>query len=74
MLSGQMTFGGLTAIVHLVGQLQAPFVNLSGVMPQYVAMLVIWEHKQLTSRELGKKLYLPLDTVVTKEFPDPIDA
>lgn len=39
MLSGQMTFGGLTAVVHLVGQLQAPFVNLSGVMPQYVAML-----------------------------------
>lgn len=39
MLSGQMSFGSLTAIVHLVGQLQAPFVNLSGVMPQYVAML-----------------------------------
>ena len=39
MLAGQMTFGGLTAIVHLVGQLQMPFVNLSGVMPQYIAML-----------------------------------
>lgn len=39
MMSGQMTFGGLTAIVHLVGQLQMPFVNLSGVMPQYIAML-----------------------------------
>ena len=23
---------------------------------------------------LGKKLYLPIDTVITKEFPDPIDA
>ena len=26
------------------------------------------------AEKLGKKLYLPLDTVVTKEFPDPIDA
>ena len=39
MLAGQMSFGSLTAVVHLVGQLQTPFVNLSGVMPQYVAML-----------------------------------
>ncbi len=26
------------------------------------------------AEELGKKLYLPLDTVITKSFPDPIDA
>ena len=26
------------------------------------------------AESLGKKLYLPIDTVVTKEFPDPIDA
>lgn len=39
MLLGQMSFGSLTAVTQLVGQLQAPFVNLSGVMPQYVAML-----------------------------------
>ena len=39
MLQGRMSFGSLTAVVQLVGQLQAPFVNLSGIMPQYVAML-----------------------------------
>ena len=38
MLKGQMSFGSLTAVVQLVGQLQAPFVNLSGIMPQYAAM------------------------------------
>ena len=38
MLRGQMTFGSLTAVVHLVGQLQAPFVNLSGFLPKYIAM------------------------------------
>ena len=39
MLRGQMSFGSLTAVIQLVSQLQAPFVNLSGVMPQYIAMV-----------------------------------
>ena len=43
MLQGQMSFGSLTAVTQLVGQLQAPFVNLSGVMPQYTAMIAAGE-------------------------------
>ena len=43
MLHGRMSFGSLTAITQLVSQLQAPFVNLSGVMPQYIAMLAAAE-------------------------------
>ncbi|MBQ2954296.1 MAG: ABC transporter ATP-binding protein [Clostridia bacterium] len=43
MLQGQMTFGSLTAVTQLVSQLQTPFVNLSGVMPQYVAMVAAAE-------------------------------
>jgi len=38
LLHGQMSFGSLTAVIQLVNQLQAPFVNLSGVLPKYVAM------------------------------------
>lgn len=38
LLLGQMSFGSLTAVTQLVSQLQTPFVNLSGVMPQYLAM------------------------------------
>ena len=38
LLKGTMSFGTLTAITQLVSQLQAPFVNLSGIIPQYVAM------------------------------------
>ena len=38
LLQGQMTFGSLTAVIQLVNQLQNPFVSLSGVLPQYVAM------------------------------------
>ena len=38
LLAGQITFGGLTAVTQLVSQLQSPFVNLSGILPQYAAM------------------------------------
>ena len=34
-----MTFGDLSAMTALVSQLQGPFVNLSGVLPQMIAML-----------------------------------
>ncbi len=35
---GVMSFGELTAVTQLVGQLQGPFVNLSSIFPKYVAM------------------------------------
>ena len=38
LLNGTMSFGSLTAVTQLVGQLQGPFVNLSAVIPQYIAM------------------------------------
>ena len=38
LLMGTTTFGSLTAVIQLVNQLQVPFSNLSGVIPQYVAM------------------------------------
>lgn len=37
-LVGAMTFGTMTAISQLVSQLQAPFVNMSGITPQYAAL------------------------------------
>ena len=39
LLHGRMSFGTLTAVIHLVNQLQTPFVDLSGVMPKYVTMI-----------------------------------
>lgn len=39
LLLGQMSFGSLTAVIQLVNQLQTPFVNLSGILPQYTAMI-----------------------------------
>ena len=39
LLQGRMSFGSLTAVMSLVSQIQSPFTNLSGVLPQYVASL-----------------------------------
>jgi len=39
MLLGQMSFGSLTAIIQLVNQLQAPFINITGSLPKYIAMI-----------------------------------
>ena len=39
LLHGQMSFGSLTAVIQLVNQLQTPLVEISGVLPKYVAML-----------------------------------
>lgn len=38
MLHGKLSFGSLTAVISLVNQLQTPFLNLSAVIPQYIAM------------------------------------
>ena len=37
--TGEITFGTLTAILQLVNQIQSPFAGLSGVVPQYYAIL-----------------------------------
>lgn len=34
-LTGAMTYGTVTAMIQLVNQVQAPFVSLSGIVPQY---------------------------------------
>lgn len=41
-----MTFGELTAITQLVGQIQRPFMGLSGIFPQYIAALAAAERLQ----------------------------
>ena len=46
MLHGRMSFGSLTAVTQLVNQLQMPFLNLSGILPKYVAMAASAERLQ----------------------------
>lgn len=42
-MQGQMSFGSLTAVVQLVSQLQRPFLDISGVLPQYTSMVAAAE-------------------------------
>ena len=38
-LVGTMTYGSFTAVLQMIGQIQTPFVNLSGYLPKWYAML-----------------------------------
>ncbi len=72
LIHGTMSFGMLTAITQLVGQLQAPFVNLSGIIPQYIAMTAAAERlmeleevsgEPVLSREDPKELYGQMEAI-----------
>ena len=39
LLHGTISYGTMTAILQLVGQIQSPFANLSGLVPDYYGML-----------------------------------
>lgn len=54
MLRGEMSFGSLTAVIQLVNQVQAPFVNLSGVFPKYIAMVASAERLMELSQIQGE--------------------
>ena len=38
-MAGTVSMGTLTAVMQLIGQVQAPFANISGYLPRYYAML-----------------------------------
>ena len=38
-LQGNITYGTFTAVLQLVGQIQSPFAGITGVVPQYFAMI-----------------------------------
>lgn len=77
MLQGQMSFGSLTAVTQLVGQLQAPFVNLSGVIPQYLAMTAAAERlmelqeiqgEPAPAGKSAEELYRKMQAISAKEL------
>lgn len=59
---GTITFGTLTAIIQLVNQIQSPFAGLSGIMPQYYAILASAERIiEIESLPEEKTTLKPLD-------------
>lgn len=72
--SGSISFGTLTAIMQLIGQVQTPFTSLSGIVPQYYSMLSSAERiieienmqqsKAINSPDVDtKKLYKELECI-----------
>ena len=61
---GTISFGTLTAIIQLVNQVQSPFAGLSGVVPQYYAILAsterIMEIENLPKEDNSKNMLNPI--------------
>lgn len=77
LLQGRMSFGSLTAVIQLVNQLQSPFVHLTGVLPQYVAMIAAAERlmeldaipgEEASSVEDARGLYAQLDGIGAEQL------
>ena len=77
LLLGRMSFGSLTAVIQLVNQIQSPLVNLSGILPKYVAMTASAERLQELDtiqgepapvQELPMALYSRLSAIVARNI------
>ncbi len=64
-LSGQMDYGTLMAITQLINQVKAPMVNMSGIMPQYIAAVAAAER-------LMELVTLIPEEPVSKLDPEPL--
>ena len=49
-MHGTVTYGTLTAVMQLIGQVQSPFANISGYVPAYYAMIASAERLQEIER------------------------
>ena len=74
LLMGRMSFGSLTAVIQLVNQLQTPFVNLSGILPQYVAMTASAERLMELEEIQGEPAPKTEDPRVLYDSMDTIEA
>lgn len=54
-LTGAMNYGTFTAVLTLIGQVQAPFANISGFLPRYYAMVASAERLMEIEQAAGKE-------------------
>lgn len=61
-LEGRITYGTLTAVLQLIGQIQTPFANMGSTFPKYASMLASAERlmeiteKATDDKNIGAKL------------------
>lgn len=74
-LLGAMTFGTLSAVIHLVSQLRSPMMNISGLLPKYAVLLASAERlmelesiqgEPIAAREDVPALYDAMQTIGAK--------
>ena len=53
-LTGRVTYGTLTAVMQLIGQVQAPFANISGYLPRFYAVTASAE-RLMEAEEFAKE-------------------
>lgn len=63
-LRGEMSFGTMSAVLSLVGQVQQPFANISSLIPRYYNMLV-------SAERLMEIEELPKEEHPEHKLPDP---
>lgn len=68
MLKGTMEYGTLIAVMNLVAQVQSPFANLSGYIPQYYAMLASAERLMEVESYADAFTEPPYDTTYVSDF------
>lgn len=55
-LNGRITYGTMTAVIQLIGQIQTPFANMGSTLPKYASMLASAERlMELTETEKEKE-------------------
>jgi ATP-binding cassette subfamily B protein len=54
-LEGTVTYGTLTAVIQLIGQIQAPFASIGGTLPKYASMLASAERLMTFSESAREK-------------------
>jgi len=62
-LEGNITYGTLTAVLQLIGQIQTPFANMGSTFPKYASMLASAERlMEITENTLEKQEQVEAET------------
>ena len=69
-LNGSMSYGTLTAVLQLIGQIQTPFANMGGTVPKYTATLASAERLmdliESTGRRARNRSTVPREEVYSR--------
>lgn len=57
-LEGNITYGTLTAVIQLIGQIQTPFANVGSTFPKYAAMLASAERLMEFSEDAASNVQI----------------